>query len=56
MEFEAFENRFIKGEWRVEGFDQENGECQLAVFTGPKARQRADEYAAFKNSLEGLGN
>ncbi len=37
-------------EWRVEAIDYESeGEVYVAIFTGPKARERADEYARFKN-------
>ncbi len=37
-------------EWRVEAIDYENeGVCYVAIFSGPLARERAEEYAAFKN-------
>lgn len=33
--------------WRAEAFG-EDGECYVAVFAGPKAEQRAREYAALR--------
>ena len=38
-------------EWRVEGIDYENeGLCYIAIFSGPQAKERAKEYARWKNS------
>jgi hypothetical protein len=54
MEHVAFEDRKVPGDWRVEAFDPEHeGECYLAIFSGPDARQRAEEYAAWKNERRG---
>lgn len=37
-------------EWRVEAIDYENdGECYVTIFSGPKAQQRAKAYAAWQN-------
>lgn len=37
-------------EWRVEGIDYDNeGQCYVAIFSGPGAKERAKEYARFKN-------
>ena len=40
----VFEDREIAGQWRVEKFDQEGG-CDVRIFTGPSARQQAIDYA-----------
>lgn len=47
----TYEIRESKGsEWRVEGIDYESeGECYVAVFSGPQAEQRAKAYAAMMN-------
>ncbi|HTR60379.1 MAG TPA: hypothetical protein VMH37_01680 [Candidatus Binataceae bacterium] len=47
MEYSAFEDRKFAGEWRVEAFD-DDGRCFVAIFSGPEARQRAEEYARWK--------
>jgi hypothetical protein len=40
----VFEDREIPGQWRVEWFD-DDGRCQVEVFTGPTARRQALRYA-----------
>ena len=40
----VFEDREIAGQWRVEKVDQEGG-CDVRIFTGPNARQQAIDYA-----------
>ena len=47
MEYEAFEDQKHSGDWRVEAFD-EDGRCFVAIFAGPEAKQRAEEYARWK--------
>jgi hypothetical protein len=39
----VFEGREYR-EWRVQWYD-DNGDCELAIFSGPKARERALRYA-----------
>jgi len=41
----VFEDRVTPGQWRVEWFD-DDGRCELEMFTGPDARQQALRYAA----------
>ena len=36
----------VRGDWNVEQFDDE-GNCLMAIFTGPDAEVRAREYAYF---------
>ena len=36
----VFEDRKAPGDWRIEKFD-EDGACELAIFSGPNARDRA---------------
>ena len=40
----VFEDRAVTGQWRVEWFD-DDGHCELEVFTGPTARRDALRYA-----------
>lgn len=38
-------------EWRVEAIDLDGeGEIYVAIFSGPMARERAEEYAERKNA------
>ena len=38
-------------EWRVEAINYEGeGECYVAIFSGPQAEQRAKAYAAMMNT------
>jgi hypothetical protein len=39
-----FEDRQWAGDWRVEWFDDDGG-CEVAIFSGPNARERALRYA-----------
>ena len=43
----VFEDRATPGEWRVEWFD-DDGRCELEIFTGPTARRQALRYAMQK--------
>ena len=40
----VFEDRATPGEWRVEWFDND-GRCELEIFSGPDARRQALRYA-----------
>jgi hypothetical protein len=40
MKAKVFEDRRIPGDWRVEWFDDDGG-CEVAIFSGPNARERA---------------
>ena len=40
----VFEDRETPGQWRVEWFD-DDGRCELEIFTGHDARQQALRYA-----------
>jgi hypothetical protein len=48
MKFEAFKDKTGLNEWRVEAFDMESGDCFVAIFSGPQAQIRAEEYANWK--------
>ncbi len=53
VEYEAVSSRDAvdDDEWRVEGIDYENeGLCYVTIFSGPQAKERAKEYAGWKNS------
>ena len=43
----VFEDRVKAGRWRVEWFD-DDGRCELEIFTGPTARRQALRYAMQK--------
>jgi hypothetical protein len=40
----VFEDRKWRGDWRVEWMD-DDGACEVAIFSGPNARDRAIRYA-----------
>jgi hypothetical protein len=40
----VFEDRQCPGDWRVEWTDNDGG-CEVAIFSGPNARERAIRYA-----------
>ena len=47
---DVLESKDVPGEWRTEAIDMDHeGECLVTIFSGPEARERADEYAAWKN-------
>jgi hypothetical protein len=53
MDWSCFAEELYVGDWRVEGRDHENqGQVYVAIFSGPKARERAEEYADWKISKE----
>jgi hypothetical protein len=41
---QVFEDRMYAGEWRVQWFN-DDGDYEVAIFSGPKARERAIQYA-----------
>jgi hypothetical protein len=43
----VFEDSGTPGQWRVEWFD-DDGRCELEIFTGPTARRQALRYAMQK--------
>ncbi len=47
MEYEVIEDRKSPDDWRVEAAD-DDGRYFIAIFCGPEARQRAEEYARWK--------
>ncbi|MFI5353758.1 MAG: hypothetical protein ACHQZS_12450 [Candidatus Binatales bacterium] len=47
MKYVAFEDGRNPGDWCVEAQDSQ-GRFLLAFFVGPDAKQRAEEYAAWK--------
>ena len=51
VEYEIAKSRNVPGEYVVEGIDYENdGQIYGALFNGPQAKERAEEYARFKNA------
>ena len=51
LSYQAFEDKEVPGEWRVEAVNRQTGEAFIAIFTGPQCQARAAEYASFKNQL-----
>ncbi len=50
MNYEVVESKNYPDEWRVEAIDSE-GRVFVAIFSGPAAKERATEYAAWKNGV-----
>jgi hypothetical protein len=51
LNYEMVEDRMQPGDYRVEAIDSDrDGEVFTAIFTGPDAKERAAEYARWKNS------
>lgn len=49
MDWQVFEDKENPYHWRVEAINHDgDGEAYLAVFSGPGAKERAAEYAAWK--------
>lgn len=52
LEVEVVERRDTLGAWAVEAINTPgDGEVYIAVFTGPMAKERAEEYADLKYGL-----
>jgi hypothetical protein len=49
LKYFPFADRQSPEDWRVEAGDKITGDCYIAIFCGPDAEYRANEYAAFKN-------
>ena len=51
VKYEVAKSRNARDEYVVEGIAYDNdGEIYAALFNGPQAKERAEEYASFKNS------
>ncbi len=48
MKYEVYEDLEDPRAWHVEGFDDCGGH-HLTIFSGPQARDRAEEYATWKS-------
>jgi len=51
MTYRAFEDKRHPGNWRVEAIDGD-GSCFVTLLSGPRAKERALEYARWKQSRE----
>lgn len=50
VRYEVVQTLDLRDEWRVEGIDHDaDGQVYVALFSGPQAKERAKEYAQFKN-------
>lgn len=53
LQYEMVEDKLHSGDFRVEAIDSESdGEVYIAIFSGPDAETRAEEYADWKNSQQ----
>jgi len=51
LHYEVITDSLNAGDYRVEAIDSESdGEVYIAIFSGPDAKARAEEYARWKNS------
>ncbi len=50
MNYEVVASSQHLDEWRAEAIDSE-GRVFVAIFTGPAAKERANEYASWKNGV-----
>ena len=50
LHYEAVRDRVRPSEWRVEAINSKTGDVFVAIFCGPLSRERATEYADFKNN------
>lgn len=51
MEYEVVQDRLTPDTWRVEAINYAgDGEVYTAVFYGPRSKERAEEYAAWKTA------
>ena len=49
LQYKALQDKAASMEWRVEAIDSKSGDVFVAIFCGPLAETRANEYADFKN-------
>lgn len=52
MKYEVRQSKGLQDDWRVEAITdppEGDGEIFVAIFSGPRAEQRAREYAAWKS-------
>lgn len=53
LTYDTIEDKMQEGDYRVEAIDTEgDGEVYVAIFSGPDAKRRAEEYAGWKNSVQ----
>lgn len=55
LNFEVVQSRNEQDEWRAEAIDNE-GMVFVTLFSGPNAKERAEEYAAWKNGVPELAH
>ena len=52
MFYQVCQDSNYADEWRVEAINfNAEGECYIVIFSGPNARERAEEYAEWKNGI-----
>jgi hypothetical protein len=55
LNFEVVQSRNEQDEWRAEAIDSE-GMVFVTIFSGPNAKERAEEYATWKNGVPELAH
>ena len=57
MNYEISERKDFPGNWGVEAINYDgDGEIYMAIFSGPEAKERAEEYARLKNPMTGTSH
>lgn len=51
MTHELFEDKEAPGNWRVESRPDSEGIIDVAIFSGPNAKQRAHEYCMWRATI-----
>ena len=50
MRYEVVQDKRTVSDWRVEAInDDSDGEVYVSIFSGPLAKERAEEYSNWKN-------
>ena len=52
LKFQPVQDRLSPFNWRVEAINSKGSDVFVAIFYGPYAQQRAEEYAKFKNNRQ----
>ncbi len=50
LQYTVSQDKKQTSDWRVEALDIKAGDALVAIFCGPSAKDRAEEYARFKNA------
>lgn len=54
VEIGVFEDKLFPGDWRVEWIGKDGG-CYVTIFSGPLAKERAEQYGRWETVQELAG-